>query len=248
MMITEDDILNRIAGTIYDNFDKFSWASTLGDKFEVWFQIELCLGFFGAWPGLNNQFHTTNGNLTREGSIDCQTSYKGTARSVDLLVAADGLPIHDLSLAPQNWSKCVYAVELKAGIPANREDAWKDMSHALTPAQVQARVGKFKDRGLAVFIVNAQDTTIKGLRSFEGQVQRIVDIAVAGRFTSWSLLRNSKFASPNFMILALVPFTNAGEAVLVHCVNNVLHWNPNMTRLLQFQQTQVKCGGFVMLD
>jgi hypothetical protein len=49
-MIDDDAILNRIAKAFDENFEKFGWAATLGDKFEVWFQIEICLAFFGEWP------------------------------------------------------------------------------------------------------------------------------------------------------------------------------------------------------
>jgi hypothetical protein len=245
-MITDEAILNRIAKTLSENFEKFGWASTLGDKFEVWFQIELCLGFFGTWGGLDNLFHTINKNLAREVTIDNATSYKGSKRDVDILIAADGLPIHDSTLTPDKWSTCVYAVELKAGIPTNKDDAHKDMCHALKPAQIAQRRGKFNDRGMSVFLLNAQDTTIKGLRSFSGQVQRIATIA-GEQYPKWTLLRNSDYASPNFMVLALVPYATDGLA-LMHYDNGTLSKHPKLDELLSYQQVQIKGPGFVVVD
>lgn len=241
-MITHQAILNRIAKTLHDNFEKFSWATTLGDKFEVWFQIEICLGFFGRWDGIPNEFHTINGNLLREKDLDQSTSYNGSKRTVDLLLAADGRVINDGKVAKWQWSQRVYAIELKAGIPEKKDDAHKDMHHALTPGQVQGRARGFKDQGMAVFIVTAQDTTIKGIRGFEGQVDRIVEIA-REKYGDWTMLRNSDFASPNFMVVAITALRTEG-LVLVHCQKGTLYYNPNWKNLLTYEDRQIMEADF----
>src|SRR5690606_35937888 len=124
--------------------EKFDWAATIQDKFEVWFQIEILLAFFGNWPeaGFRQstfrsqaQFHPVNGNLVREHPVQVVANERVENRIVDFLIAADGKPIYDKSF-PELWSSSVYAIELKYGLPRDSEDAIKDIQNALAPAQV----------------------------------------------------------------------------------------------------------------
>jgi hypothetical protein len=166
---------------------------------------------------------------------------------VDLLIAADGQKIADQKVAQQAWSQRVYSIELKYGIPKNKDDAHKDIHHALTPGKIQLRYGNFnQDRGISIFILNAQDTTIVGLRSFEGQIERIATIAKE-KYANWTLLRNSRHSSPNFMVVAVVPLDTAGLQLL-HCRNGTAERNPKWNELLRYDQPQLNRVEFMTID